>query len=44
VANDGIRVTSPATRIAASRCFAALAIQAFRALAAERGRQRFLTR
>jgi hypothetical protein len=31
MANDGIRVTSPATRIAASRCFAALAIQAFRA-------------
>jgi hypothetical protein len=30
-ANDGIRAISPATRVAASRRFAALAIQAFRA-------------
>jgi len=31
MANDGIHATSPATRVAASRRFAALAIQAFRA-------------
>ena len=31
MANDGIHATSPATRVAASRCFAALAIQAFQA-------------
>ncbi len=31
MANDGIRATSPATRVAASRRFAALAIQAFHA-------------
>src|SRR5712691_684571 len=31
MANDCIHVTSPATRIAGSRCFAALAIQAFQA-------------
>jgi hypothetical protein len=31
MANDGIRATSPAVRVAASRRFAALAIQAFRA-------------
>ena len=32
MANDGIRATSPAARVAASRRFAALAIQAFQAL------------
>ena len=31
MANDGIDATSPATRVAASRRFAALAIQAFQA-------------
>ena len=31
MANDGIHATSPATRVAASRRFAALAIQAFQA-------------
>ncbi len=31
MANDGIHATSPAARVAASRRFAALAIQAFRA-------------
>jgi hypothetical protein len=31
MANDGIRATSPAARVAASRRFAALAIQAFQA-------------
>ena len=31
MANDGIHATSPASRVAASRRFAALAIQAFRA-------------
>ena len=31
MANDGIRATSPATRVAASRRFAAFAIQAFQA-------------
>ena len=31
MANDGIHATSPATRVAASRRFAALAIQTFRA-------------
>jgi len=34
MANDGIRATSPAARVAASRRFAALAIQAFQALPA----------
>jgi hypothetical protein len=33
VANDGIRATSPTTRVAASRRFAAFAIQAFQARA-----------
>ena len=31
MANDGIHATSPAARVAASRRFAALAIQAFQA-------------
>jgi hypothetical protein len=31
MANDGIRATSPATRVAASQRFAAFAIQAFQA-------------
>ncbi len=31
MANDGIRATSPAARVAASRRFAALAVQAFQA-------------
>jgi len=31
MANDGIHATSPATRVAASQRFAALAIQAFQA-------------
>jgi hypothetical protein len=31
MANDGIHATSPATQVAASRCFAALAFPAFRA-------------
>jgi hypothetical protein len=31
MANDGIRATSPEVRVAASRRFAALAIQAFQA-------------
>jgi hypothetical protein len=44
MANDGIRVTSPATRIAASRCFAALAIQAFRASPPNAAASGFLTR
>ena len=44
MANDGIHVTSPATRIAASRCFAALAIQAFRASPPNAAASGFLTR
>ena len=44
MANDGIRVTSPATRIAASRCFAALAIQAFLASPPNAAASDFLTR
>jgi hypothetical protein len=35
MANDGIHATSPATRVAASRRFAALAIQAFQARGGE---------
>jgi hypothetical protein len=31
MANDGIRATSPAAQLAASRCFATFAIQAFQA-------------
>ena len=34
MANDGIHATSPAVRVAASRRFAALAIQAFQAFQA----------
>ena len=44
MANDGIHVTSPATRIAASRCFTALAIQAFRASPPNAAASGFLTR
>ena len=31
MANDGVHATSPATQVASSRCFAALAFPAFRA-------------
>jgi hypothetical protein len=44
LANDGIRVTSPATRIAASPVLRRARDPGLPGLAAERSRQRFLTR